>query len=62
MLQNLENALPAQQFAGPHGSGGYCAQLSTLMPDAAWRRFSDSGLTAVSWLVVVRQGTTAACC
>ena len=48
MLQNLENALPAQQFAGPHGSGGYCAQLSTLMPDAAWRRFSDSGLTAVA--------------
>ena len=26
VLQNLENALPAQQFAGPHGSGGYCAQ------------------------------------
>ena len=25
VLQNLENALPAQQFAGPHGSGGYCA-------------------------------------
>jgi len=48
VLQNLENALPAQQFAGPHGSGGYCAQLSTLMPDAAWRRFSDSGLTAVA--------------
>ena len=23
VLQNLENVLPAQQFAGPHGSGGY---------------------------------------
>ena len=23
VLQNLENALPAQQFAGPHGSGGF---------------------------------------